>query len=118
MLADSYTKLLQRSLFRKFRDVIIGLEHIPILKMDAIASDQEHVVNTVETVLNKSLPTEIAKSDNIATEECDIGKSGIRKDDANMNKSIHRKQTYAQIVVGGKMRGSKLNSSNIVSGEK
>ena len=52
--------------------------------------------------MNKFLPTEIIKSDNIATEECDEGKFKIGKDDANVNKSIHRKQRYTQMVVGGK----------------
>ena len=56
-------------------------------------SDQERVGNTVETGLNRSLPTESIKSDNIATKERDVEKIQIGKDDANVNKSIHRKQT-------------------------
>ena len=57
MLADFYTKPLQGSLFCNFRDVIIGLNHIRIIRLDATVSDQERVGNTVETGLNKPLPT-------------------------------------------------------------
>ena len=62
MLADFYTKPLQSSLFRKFRDVIMGLKHIRILKMDATLSDQECVGNNVEMGLNKTVPMEIMNS--------------------------------------------------------
>ena len=34
ILADLYTKPLQGNLFQKFRDVIMGLQHISILKVD------------------------------------------------------------------------------------
>ena len=52
MLEDSYTKPLQDSLFCKFRDAIIGLKYIRILKMDTTLSVQECVGNTVEMGLN------------------------------------------------------------------
>ena len=96
----------------------MGLEHIIISERNTAVSNQECVGNTVGTELNKSLPTEIIKSDNIATEEHEVGKVKIGKNDANVNTSIHRKQTYAQIMVGGKMRSDELNSPNITSGEK
>ena len=76
------------------------------------------VENTVETGLNKPLQMEINKFDNIATEGNDIGKTEIRKDDVNVNTSTHKKQTYTPIVLRGNMRGDKLNSPNIMSGEK
>ena len=34
MLVDFYTKPLQGNLFQKFKDVIIGLQHISISKVD------------------------------------------------------------------------------------
>ena len=34
MLADFYTNPLQGNLFRKFMDIIMGLQHISILKVD------------------------------------------------------------------------------------
>ena len=71
---------------------------------------------------------EIIKSDNVATREYDVKKYNLGKDDTSVIKSIHddtnmtkynqRKQTYSQIVAGGKMRGDKLNSPNVMSGEK
>ena len=68
--------------------------------------------------MNKSLPTETIKFDNVDTKGRSVEKVKIGKDGASMNKSIHRKHIYAQIVVGGKMRGDKLSSSNVMSGEK
>jgi len=59
------------------------LKHICILKMDASLPDQECVGNTVETGLNKSLPTENNESDNITGH--DVGKIERRNDDANVN---------------------------------
>ena len=96
--------------------------------MDKAVSDQERVEKSVGTGLNKSLTAEIIKSDNVATREHDVEKEKLGKDDTNVikyihddtnvTKSNHRKQTYAQIVVGGKMRGDELNSPNVMSGEK
>ena len=68
-LVDFYTKSLQGNLFRKFRDMIMDLEHISISERNTTVSDQECIGSTVGTELNKPLPTEIIKSDNIATEE-------------------------------------------------
>ena len=86
-----------------------------------------HIVEkAVGMGLNKSLPTKIIKSDNIATREHDVEKEKLGKDDTNViksshddtdvTKSNHRKQTYAQIVVGGKIRAEELNSYNVMSG--
>ena len=91
MLVDVYMKPLQGSLFHKFRDIIVDIKRIRILKMDATVSDQERVGNAVETGLNKPLPTEINKSDHIANEGHDVEKTEIRKYDASINKSVHRK---------------------------
>jgi hypothetical protein len=43
MLADFYTKPLQGSLFKKFRSVILGYEHISILEHDASTVVEERV---------------------------------------------------------------------------
>jgi hypothetical protein len=43
MLADFYTKPLQGSLFRKFRSVILGYEHVSILEYDASMLIEERV---------------------------------------------------------------------------
>ena len=86
------------------------------------------IEKAVGTGLNKSLPTEIIESDNITNREHDVEKDKLGKDDTNVTKSIHddtkviksnhRKQTYTQIVAGGIMRVDKLNSPNVMSGEK
>jgi len=48
MLADFFTKPLQGSLFRKFRDVVMGYAHIDTLKTKAEArAEQERVRNGV-----------------------------------------------------------------------
>ena len=47
MLADFYTKPLQGALFRKFRDVIMGLKHISTLIRTSTLTDQERVGNNV-----------------------------------------------------------------------
>ena len=48
MLADFFTKPLQGSLFRKFRDVVLGYEHIDTLIIDEnIVPSQERVGNGV-----------------------------------------------------------------------
>jgi hypothetical protein len=43
MLADFYTKPLQGSLFKKFRSVILGYEHVSILERDASTMVEERV---------------------------------------------------------------------------
>ena len=57
--------------------------------MDTTVSDQERAKKAVEMGLNKSLPTEIIKSDNIVTREHDVEKYKLGKDDMNVIKSIH-----------------------------
>ena len=47
MLADFYTKPLQGNLYRRFRDVIMGLKNIDPLKEITQTTDQERVVNSV-----------------------------------------------------------------------
>ena len=59
--------------------------------MDALLSDQELVKNTVETGLNKSIPTDNNESNNISAKGDGVGNTEKINDDANVNKSIHRK---------------------------
>ena len=50
MLADFFTKPLQGALFRKFRDVILGYNHIDSLTLDPAPAPEERVGGTVERV--------------------------------------------------------------------
>jgi len=43
MLADFFTKPLQGALFRKFRDVVMGKEHVSTLKRTVLDPSQERV---------------------------------------------------------------------------
>ena len=43
MLADFFTKPLQGSLFRKFRDVILGYKHVDSLVLDTMSEPEERV---------------------------------------------------------------------------
>ena len=45
MLADFFTKPLQGALFRKFRDVVMGMKHINTLKRTVLDPSQERVGN-------------------------------------------------------------------------
>ena len=59
MLADFLTKPLQGALFKKFRDVLLGMEHVDSLSRPAESVDEERVgirvpVKPVETVNHKS----------------------------------------------------------------
>ena len=62
MLANFYTKILQGALFRKFRDVIMGLQHISTLKVQTTPADQERVGNNVTLESNNSKPGQINES--------------------------------------------------------
>ena len=67
MIADFFTKPLQGSLFRKFRDVIMGIKHITTIIDDGeIASVEERVRKTNST---------------------DIGKTNLPKDNGNRKKN-------------------------------
>jgi len=48
MLADFFTKPLQGSLFRKFRDVIVGYTHFNTLRTTAVAPSEERVGKGVQ----------------------------------------------------------------------
>ena len=50
MLADFFTKPLQGALFRKFRDVILGYNHIDSLTLAPAPAPEERVGETVERV--------------------------------------------------------------------
>ena len=48
MLADFLSKPLQGSLFRKFRDVLLGLAHVSSLHVPAALPGEEHVIGPVD----------------------------------------------------------------------
>ena len=100
MLADFYTKPLQGNLFRKFRDVIMGLKHISTLKEAETLTNQERVGNNVtldlatyrDTYKNEfvNIPADVQTVSRTVTE--------IQKmDDVNKSTPVHRK-SYAEIV--------------------
>ena len=68
MLADLYTKPLQGNLFRKFRDMVMGLKHISTLRRVPILADQEYVVNNVTLESNNSRNILKDESANITTD--------------------------------------------------
>ena len=63
-----YMKPLQESLFRKFRDVIMGDEHISTLKRGTTSIDQECIGSNITTKTSKSVSTEIRRSANVVPE--------------------------------------------------
>ena len=62
ILAYFYTKTIQGSLFRKFRDVVIGIRYIISLKREIILADQERVDDNGTSGLNKTVKTEVNKT--------------------------------------------------------
>ena len=68
MLADFYTKPLQGNLFKKFRDVVMGLEHISTLKTVPPSVDQERVGNNVTLDTNIKGNNNVNESTNGGTE--------------------------------------------------
>ena len=77
MVADFFTKPLQGSLFRKFRDIILGYEHI----------------STLNEVMEESLSEERVRKDE-ETKNVRTVKT------ANDGPSITRPKTYAEVVSG------------------
>jgi len=55
MLADFITKPLQGSLFKHFKRVIMGLDHISTLWKSELSPTEERVEKSVESVLRSSL---------------------------------------------------------------
>ena len=117
MLADFYTKPLQGALFRKFRDVIMGLKHISILIRTPTLTDQERVGNNVGLESNsepdnidqniRTVREKDRKTNNVRNVVHDAGASynqakgniqgSMTGHDATINIPAHRK-SYADIV--------------------
>ena len=104
--------MLQGNLFRKFRDLIIGLQHISTLKRETILPEQECVGNNDIIYLNRTITTDIRRFTNM-----DENKNGIsirKLKHKHEMKSIpmqevhgvpetrtcHRKSSYVNIVRG------------------
>ena len=54
MLADFLSKPLQGSLFRKFRDVLLGLAHVSSLRVPVALPGEERVVGRVDEPNNNT----------------------------------------------------------------
>ena len=78
MVADFFTKPLQGSLFRKFRDIILGYEHI----------------SKLHEVMEESLSEERVRKG-------DLTKNVKAVKTTNDGPSITRPKTYAEVVSGG-----------------
>jgi len=72
MLADFFTKPLQGALFRKFRDVVMGREHVDTLNRPVLAPSQERVGNHALTE-NKRPGSNSLKSQEHRGEPSDTG---------------------------------------------
>jgi len=55
MLADFFTKPLQGSLFKRFKRVIMGLDHVSTLWKGESSPTEERVENNTKSVLKSSL---------------------------------------------------------------
>ena len=82
MLIDFYTKPLRGSIFRKFRDVIMGLRHASSLKREITIVDQERARNngtsdlnkTVKIKINKTVMEDVSRSVNVDNIHSDISR--------------------------------------------
>ena len=112
MLADFYTKPLQGSLFRKFRDVIMGLQHISTLKAEPILVDQERVGRNVDLKSSESKLVLKDEFTNIPDHSRTLRETGLKINHAStdighdvhsvihgghVDTPVHRK-SYADIV--------------------
>jgi hypothetical protein len=98
MLADFFTKPLQGALFTKFRDVLLGYEHVDSLTLDPTSMLEERVGDTVKRATGRG-------TDGTVDEFTDVLKDGTGV-------------TWADIVRKGADVGSEGNSranKNVVS---
>ncbi len=83
MLADFFTKPLQGSLFRKFREVILGHKHIDSLKQSKPTPSQERVGedNILDNVRNGADGRRTDTSDQKPVKNiyADITRKGVRR---------------------------------------
>jgi hypothetical protein len=81
MLADFFTKPLQGSLFRKFRDVIMGHKHISTLKETKPTPPQERVEEDKENVWNgvDGRKTDVSTPGPVTNTYAEAAKKGVRR---------------------------------------
>ena len=74
MIGDFFTKPLQGSLFRKFRDVILGYKHMDTLTVDPIAPIEERVGNINGHSAHGTVNSANAHSNNTTVQKQEQGK--------------------------------------------
>ena len=123
MLVDFYTKPLQGSLFRLFRDVIMGLRHTDDLKIPLNLTNQERVENNVTLESNTSkavsrlndsscdLPNITVGSKTAHSTRTNVqGQQGGKIDDVPICNTL-RMKTYADVVRSqGKLKKVRMRS--------
>ena len=119
MLGDFFTKPLQGSLFRKMRDVVMGLQPITILKTaeelikDKSTMNDESVelkkspMNNVSAALLKDLKTWINIKKTIPIPIMNDNKERVAKDDSNV--------TFCNDCVFNERTGEKYEKTNILN---
>ena len=112
MHADFYTKPLQGNLFRKFRDVIMVLQHISTLKRKFTLTDQEHVRNNGIAVIHNTGTMDVRGSENMILNNNDVSTSEashtFKKEifvmheihDVTKIRMYNRNESYDNIVKG------------------
>ena len=98
MLADFFTKPLQGSLFRKFRDVILGYKHIDTLleEEDTLLEDDE------EDSTKERIGSRTDDSNDSMKSDCDSMESdcGEPNPSSSINRGATQSQSWADIVRG------------------
>jgi hypothetical protein len=97
MLADFYTKPLQGALFKKFRDVIMGLKHITTLIRTPISTDQERVESNMNLGLNNESDNIDQNLHTVREKDKKTSDVSMTEYDATINIPVHRK-SYADIL--------------------
>jgi len=101
MIADFYSKPLQGGLFKRMRDVVMGLQHVSILYENKNKNNSEYDIS-----LNDNVEHEKLKEDTLALTDRKerVGKNAVRVkekmnriDCVNVNDAV-RKRSYADIA--------------------
>ena len=98
MLADYFTKPLQGSLFKRFRDVIMGVQHPDsiVIPTSIDTTSQERVATTsrVGDLVSQSSGELITEEKNVKQEKKKIRWSDVVRRSNERNSNISRKCTY------------------------
>ena len=79
MLADFFTKPLQGSLFRKFRDVLLGYQHINTLRRVSTSPPQTDALDSIPVELPTSPPIEERVEQSVVCTDEDTGYTTVIK---------------------------------------